>query len=159
MKMTIRFGVLVAAALLGASAQAQYKCSVNGKTTYSDVPCAAPADTRYVGRADDSVSQRSRIEAAELRAKEARQRGAIERQENVQYEVRQRAVQQQLAIEQANARAAETGRQRRCANLQYAINSNQRGVARYQDFGWQRSLTQQENELKQNREAFDRECR
>ncbi len=138
-------------------AAAQYKCTVNGKATYSDTPCAV--DARYVGALEDSVSDRSKNDAESLRRRQAAQRGAIERRDAAQAERYQQAINNQLAAEQAHAANAERNRNNRCSSLQYDINANQRGVARYQDFGWQRSLTQQENELKRNREAFDRDCR
>jgi len=136
---------------------AQYKCTVKGKAVYSDAPCAV--DARYVGALEDSVSDRAQADAAALQRKQAAQRSAIDRRDAEQTERNQRTANNQFAAEQAHAANAERNRNSRCSSLQYDINANQRGVARYQDFGWQRSLTQQENELKRNREAFDRDCR
>ena len=59
----------------------------------------------------------------------------------------------------AQARANESARKQRCATLESSMRYNQRSVALAQDVGWQRTLTQHENELKQRRDAYDRECR
>jgi len=143
--------------IIPAVANAQYKCTVNGKTQYSDAPCAANA--RYVGALEDSVSERARIDAELLRRGEKIQRNSIERRDNEAFREQQRAIDRQIAAEHAQQAAAEQARKSRCSNLEHEIKWNQRGVSRYQDFGWQRSLTQQEIELKRNREAYDRDCR
>lgn len=150
--------VVLILSLAAATAQAQtYKCVVGGKTVYADVPCAP--DARNVGAMQDSLSEDQRIQRLQQSIKERRQRNSIEGQQNAEYEHRDRMLAQQAANEAAQARARESSRQRKCSNLDYDIKSNQRGVARYQDFGWQRSLSQQEAELKSNREAYDRDCR
>lgn len=157
MPVAIRLSALLFAAVICQAVHAQYKCAANGKTTYSDTPCATGGG--YVGKMEDSIDHQARREAEQLRRKEARQKEALERRENAQFEANQRAISNQLSMEQAHARASEHRRQERCADLRRNIDRNQRGIARYQDFGWQRSLTQQENELKRHREDFDRECR
>ncbi len=139
------------------AALAQYKCVVGGKTIYADAPCAR--DAKPVGELQDSVSKDQQIQRLKQSLKEEQQRGAIERQQGAEVQARERATERFVANEQAQARAADAARRQRCANLEYDIKENQRGVARYQDFGWQRSLTQRENELKANREAYERECR
>lgn len=143
--------------LIPAAACAQYKCTINGKTQYSDHPCAA--DARYVGALEDNVSERARIDAELIRRGEKIQRNNLERRENETFRGQQRAIENQISAEHAQQVAADQAKKSRCANLEYEIRSNQRGVARYQDFGWQRSLTQQEIELKRNREAYERDCR
>lgn len=148
---------LAAGALWSGAALAQYKCVVGGKTVYADEPCAANA--RHVGALEDRVDSRAQAEAEVLRRKEALQRGRIEGRENAEFQGQQRAAQRYVAGEQQAAADAEDARRRRCAQLERDMKWNQRGVARYQDFGWQRSLTQQEQELKRNQEAHSRECR
>lgn len=151
------FLALTAAMLAPLPAAAQYKCLINGKTVYADAPCAHNA--RPVGELQDSVSKDQQIQRLQQSLKEAKQRNALERQQGAEVQARERSIERFSANEQSQARAAESARRQRCANLEYDIKENQRGVARYQDFGWQRSLTQRENELKANREAYDRECR
>lgn len=144
--------------LFAGSVEAQvYKCVVNGKSVYSDVPCAANA--RYVGEMHDHVSEDQQVQRLEQSIKERRQRNTIEGRESVEAASRQRAAAAQMAADASQARAAEANRRSRCAGLEYDIKSNQRGTARYRDFGWQQQLTQQENELKANRESYDRDCR
>jgi len=149
--------LLMCLLIVPTTAFAQYKCTINGKTQYSDQPCAANA--RYVGALEDSVSERARIDAELLRRKDKVQRNNIDRRDDQAFQSQQRALEQQVAAEQAHQAAAERDRARRCSNLSNEMKWNQRGVARYQDFGWQRSLTQEEQDLKRNREAYERECR
>ena len=89
----MRVHVIVAAMLLCGTAHAQYKCTVGGKSIYSDQPCAR--DAQNVGVAHDRVPPQraaeararaakegdevARIKEAELRAEERRQRMAAER--------------------------------------------------------------------------------
>jgi hypothetical protein len=146
---------IMAAAPLASSAQ--YKCTINGKTVYADAPCAR--DAKPVGELQDSVSKDQQIQRLKQSLKEEQHLGAIERQHGAEVQARERTADRFVANEQAQARAADAAKRQRCANLEYDIKENQRGVARYQDFGWQRSLTQRENELKANRESYDRECR
>lgn len=149
------FAVFLASTATGALAQ--YKCTINGKTVYADAPCAR--DAKPVGELQDRVSADQQIQRLKQSLAESQQRNAIESGQNAGVQARERATERFVANEQAQARANEAARRQRCANLEYDIKENQRGVARYQDFGWQRSLTQRENELKANREAYDRECR
>lgn len=136
---------------------AQYKCVVNGKTVYADAPCAP--DAKHVGELQDQVSKQAEIDRLRQSLSEKQQRNRIEAREDAAYSAQQRAMQQQVAAEAAQARADDSAKRRRCANLQSDIDYNRQGVARYQDFGWQRQLTEQEQQLKRNREAYDRECR
>jgi hypothetical protein len=136
---------------------AQYKCLINGKTVYADAPCASNA--KPVGELQDSVSKDQEIQRLKQSLKEQRQRNAIEGKQDRDYQNLQRATATQNANEAAQARANEAARQRKCANLEYDMRQNQRNVALGQDVGWQRTITQHENELKRNRDAYDRECR
>lgn len=148
------------ASLAGAwspTAMAQYKCVVNGKTVYADAPCAANA--KHVGELQDQVSKQAEIDRLRQSLSERQQRNRIEARDEAVYNAQQRALLQQVANEAAQARADDSAKRRRCANLQSDIDYNRQGVARYQDFGWQRQLTEQEQQLKRNREAYDRECR
>lgn len=130
-----------------------YRCTVNGQSIYSDVPCATNAQ-----RADalqDRPTEQQQRDRVQQTLKERQQRNRIEARENQEYAARDRALARQLSVE-ASAAAEQ---RRRCAVLQNEIQSNQRSVARYQDFGWQNSLNQQESELKRNRENYERNCR
>jgi hypothetical protein len=147
----------IALAICSMASQAQYKCTINGKTVYADAPCAR--DAKPVRELQDSVSKDQQIQRLQQSLKEEKQRGTLERQQGAEIQARERTTERFVANEQAQARAAEAAKRQRCAGLEYDIKENQRGVARYQDFGWQRSLTQRENELKANRDAYDRECR
>lgn len=144
-------------AIVPAVACAQYKCTTNGKTTYSDVPCAHNA--KHVGELQDNLTSDQQIQRLQQSLKEQRQANSIDAKNDAYRRNHERQANDIAAREAAQANAQESARQRRCANLDYDIKNNQRGVARYQDFGWQRSLTQQENELKRNRESYDRDCR
>ena len=144
-------------ALVAFSAQAQYKCTINGKTVYADAPCAHNA--KPVGELQDSLSQQQQIDRLKLSIKERRERNAIDGQKDANYQALERATASQNAAETAQARANESARKQRCATLESSMRYNQRSVALAQDVGWQRTLTQHENELKQRRDAYDRECR
>lgn len=150
--------VALAIALLTQQANAQaYKCIVNGKTVYADHPCAA--DARSVGALQDQLTEDQQIQRLRQSIKERKERNNIESHQNAEFEAKQRALYQQAASEAAQAEAARSAQQRRCTSLQDDMKWNQRGVARYQDFGWQKSLTQQEQELKRNRDEYERNCR
>lgn len=152
--------LIVFATILGLSsgqALAQYKCTINGKTVYADVPCAHNA--KPVGALEDRVSRDAEVERLRQSLSERRQRDRIEGREDAMLQSQQRAMQQAIAAEADQARADQAARQRRCAYLQNDVTRNRQGVARYQDFGWQRQLTEQENQLRRNQDAFDRECR
>lgn len=139
------------------AAQAQYKCVINGKTVYADAPCAR--DAKPVGELQDSVSKDQEIQRLKQSLKEQRQRNAIDGRQEADHQALQRATDAQIANEAAQARAAESARKTRCAGLERDIQRNQRTIALGQDVGWQRTITQNENELKQRRDAYDRECR
>lgn len=147
----------LAAALWSPFACAQYKCVVNGKTVYADAPCAANA--KHVGELQDRLTEEQQVQRLQQSIKERKERNRIEGQQDAAFESQQRSMQRQASAEQSQARADESIKHRRCAGLQRDMDYNKQGVARYQDFGWQRSLTEQENQLKRNREAYDRECR
>lgn len=143
---------ILLAVFVSAPALAQYKCTVNGKTTYSDAPCAANA--RYVGALEDNVSARARADAELLRRKEAIERGQIDRQQNNDLRQTQRALTQQAAAEDAAARAKSA----RCADHQRDLASNKRAQARYQDWGWQNSLNNRQQEAKAINDNMFRDC-
>lgn len=149
--------IILFAALISLPAWAQYKCVVNGKTVYADAPCAPNA--KHVGELQDQLSEEQQVQRLQQSIKERKERNRIEGQQDAAFESQQRAASRHVSAEQAQARVDESNRQRRCAGLQRDMDYNKQGVARYQDFGWQRSLTEQENQLKRNREAYDRECR
>jgi hypothetical protein len=148
---------LLLVAMLSAPVLAQYKCVINGKTVYADAPCAR--DAQPVGALQDNVSSDQQLQRLKQSLKEERQRSAIERQQGSEVRARERSVERFTANEQAQAQANEAARRQRCANLESSMRYNQRSVALAQDVGWQRTLTQHENELKQRRESYDRDCR
>ncbi len=147
----------LALTLCSTAAQAQYKCTINGKTVYADAPCAR--DAKPVGELQDSVSKDQEIQRLKQSLKEQRQRNAIDGRQEADHQALQRATDAQIANEAAQARVAESARKMRCAGLERDIQRNQRTIALGQDVGWQRTITQNENELKQRRDAYDRECR
>ncbi len=142
---------------LAGGVQAQYKCVINGKTVYADAPCAH--DAKSVRALQDTLNEEQQIDRLNQSIKERRQRNAIEGGHAADYQAQQRAVNKQVATEAAQAQASEAARKRRCANLEYDMRQNQRNVALGQDVGWQRTITQNENELKANRDAYERGCR
>lgn len=143
---------MIFALLAATTAHAQYKCVVNGKATYSDVPCAANA--RYVGAMEDSVSDRARTDAELLRRKEAVQRNYIDRQQNSDFHQNQRALTQQAAAADSAARASAT----RCANQRQNLARNQRSQDFYRDLGMQHSLNNRQQEAKAINDNIFRDC-
>ena len=136
---------------------AQYKCVVNGRAIYADTPCGS--DARPVGALEDRVSKDAEIERLRQSLSERQQRERIEAREDADYRERQRALQQNLAAEAAQLHSEQASSQRRCAGLQREMDHNRQALARYQDFGWQRQLTEQERQLRRNQESYDHDCR
>jgi len=149
--------IILLAALISLPAWAQYKCVVNGKTIYADAPCAPNA--KHVGELQDQLSEEQQVQRLQQSIKERKERNRIEGQQNAQFEAQQRSQFAQANSEASQTLANDAAKARRCGSLQRDMDYNKQGVARYQDFGWQRSLTEQESQLKRNREAYDRECR
>lgn len=147
----------IALAICSMAAQAQYKCTINGKTVYADAPCAR--DAKPVGALEDSVSQQQQIDRLKQSIKERQARNSIESGQQADYRATELKTANQNATEAAMARANEVNRKRKCANLEYDMQRNQRNIALGQDVGWQRTITQHENELKQRRDTYDHECR
>lgn len=150
-------GACLVIGLWANAVQAQYKCVVNGKAVYADAPCAANA--KHVGELQDQLSNEQQVQRLRQSIKERKERNLIEGQQDAAFDSQQRAIQRQVSSEQVQARADESAKRSRCSSLQRDMDYNRQGVARYQDFGWQRQLTEQENQMKRNREAYDRECR
>ena len=136
---------------------AQYKCIVSGHPVYADMPCGN--DAKPVGALEDRVSKDAEIDRLRQSLSERQQRERIEAREDAEYRERQRIMQQNFAAEAAQARSEQASRQRRCADLKNDIDYNRQAVARYQDFGWQRQLTEQERQLRRNQESYDHDCR
>jgi len=156
--MSTALTILLMLAMTAPFAQAgTYKCVTNGQTIYADQPCAVNA--RNVDALQDRLTQEQRVQRLEQSIKERTQRNSIERRENAEFNARQRAMEIQVANEAAQEAARESTRRNKCAEIESDMKHNQRAVARYQQFGWQQSLTQRENELKQNRESHDKNCR
>lgn len=154
---TITAIALLAIAISSPAMAQAYKCVINGKTVYADAPCAPNA--KQVGALEDRLTEDQQIQRLQQSIKERRARNRIEGQQNAEFEAQQNAIARQAAREEAQAQANEAARQRRCASLQREMTHNKRGMAIYQDVGMQRSLTVEEQELKRNREEFDRNCR
>ena len=144
--------LVVLAVAFSAPALAQYKCMVNGKSTYSDVPCAANA--KYVGALEDNVTERARVDAELLRRKQAVQRNYIDRRQNNDLRQTQEALTQQAAAEDAAGRAKAD----RCADHRRDMASNKRAQARYQDWGMQQSLNNRQQEAKAINDNMFRDC-
>lgn len=150
---------LIAAFLfvLPIAASAQYKCTVNGKAVYSDEPCAR--DAQHVGKPHDRLTTDQQVQRLQQSIKERQQRNRIERREAMEEAALAEIKQERKEEAKQKAEIAARDRKRRCEQLERDLKWNERSVARYQDYGWQRSLTQQEIEAKRNREAYEKECR
>lgn len=152
--------VIVAAALIALSANAGadvYKCTVGGKSVFSDVPCAR--DAKRADGGQDTVTVQQQIDRLELSIKERRERNRIESRQDAEYRARQQALANQIAMDETRAKYEESTKRQRCDRLEIEIRSNQAAIARYLEYGWQKMLTQQEQDLRKNRESFDRDCR
>lgn len=147
--------VLLTVVLLfsAATAQAQYRCTINGQRVYSDQPCAVNAE--HVGKMQDRVTDDQSRQRARLSAKEMREGRIVDAKRNAEYAERDARWQQKMAAEAA----ADRDRKERCADLQRQLTSDRRAVALYQDAGFQKSLTEREAERRANQERYDRECR
>ena len=156
-KATISSAVLFISCLISPVCSAQYKCTTAGKTTYSDAPCAK--NSKFVGEMQDNVPQELALQRQEQNQKETAARARIEGREVSESGAQRRNANRTIEAEQLASAERQQAKKNRCSSLSAAITSNQRGVARYQDFGWQKQLSEQEQELKRNREEYDRECR
>lgn len=138
MKKLVIVGVMVG--LFSGGAQAQYKCTINGKTVYADVPCAVNA--KPVGALEDRVSRQQQLDRQAVIRSERGQLGSIEA--DVAAEKRDRGrVADALA---SRDRAEASIKAARCASAQRDLQSSQRAVAVYKDVGWQNSLNQRRTE-------------
>lgn len=144
--------ILILVASIATPAFAQYKCVVNGKTVYSDAPCAA--NSKYVGALEDNVSQSARQDAELLRRKQAFERSQIDRDQEMAMRQGQQTLARQAAADDAQARAKAA----RCAEHRQEMASNKRAQARYQDWGWQQSLNNRQQEAKAINDNMFRDC-
>lgn len=144
--------LIAAVVVFSAPALAQYKCMVNGKATYSDAPCASNA--RYVGALQDNVSHSARQDAELLRRRQAIERSQIDREQDASLRQTHRALSQQAEAEDDQARAKVA----RCAQHRQDMASNKRAQARYQDWGWQQSLNNRQQEAKSINDNMFRDC-
>ncbi len=147
-----RLAIGLVLAVLATGSMAQYRCEVNGKTTYSDAPCAANA--RYVGALQDNVSQRAHDDAVQLRRNQARERARLDRDQDMAMRQGQQALQRQTMAEDAQTRAKAS----RCAEHRRSLARNQRDQAFYQDLGMQQSLTNRQQEARAINDSIFREC-
>lgn len=143
----------IALAMFAISAQAQYRCTVNGQRVYSDQPCAVNAE--HVGKMQDRVTADQQVQRLRQSIKERRQRNAIEARDDAEFAEQKARQAEQEAAQQQRAANANRDKKYRCDDLRRRITNNERAVARYRDFQWQQQLTQQENELRRNREAYE----
>lgn len=90
---------------LATTAQAQYKCTVNGRPVYSDHPCAR--DAKHVGVAHDRVP--------EQRIEEARRRADAEQREVAAIKAAEAKADQVRAQAEADRRAAAVSAVDKCA--------------------------------------------
>ena len=136
------------ALLFSVAANAQYKCVVNGKSVYADQPCAINAQS--VAAPQDRVTTSQRMQAEEVRRREAAMKRSIE----IDAAVDQRS--QRVAAARHNARLAET--QRRCESRRVALIDNARAQARYTDWDWKNSKAQRVAEAEVMQAAYKRDC-
>ena len=157
-KYVSRFGLAVfLSGLFVLPCAAQYKCIANGRPVYADMPCGS--DARPVGALEDRVAKDAEIERLRQSLSERQQRERIETREDNEYRERQRLLQYNIAAEAAQARSEQNLRQQRCADLKHEMDRNRQAVARYQDFGRQHQLAEQERQLRRNQETYDHDCR
>lgn len=150
MRRTLLFALLLASTAPVALAQT-YKCSVGGKAVYSDAPCSGPGPGVRVDSGADSVSQRREIDALRRSLSEKQQLQRIER-EKAADDARFNAQAAAVAAEDRRQAAAKASR---CASAQSDKTTNDRRVARYQDWGWQNS----QNQARAERETAERRVR
>ncbi|MFZ2269065.1 MAG: hypothetical protein WAV95_15930 [Azonexus sp.] len=132
--------LLLTSLVVTAPAHAQYKCTISGKTVYSDVPCAANA--KPVGALEDQVSRQQQLERQAVIRSERGQLGGIEAEGAAEKRDRGR-VADALA---SRDRAESSAKASRCASAQRDLQSAQRAVAVYKDVAWQNSLNQRRAE-------------
>lgn len=152
----MQFLLLIILATASFAAQAQYKCVINGQTTYADQPCAVNA--QHVGKMQDYVPPEQRNQRLRQSIKERRQRKAIDARNEAEYAEKDAKWQANMQAERESKLAADRDRRLRCADLQRRITYDKRAIALYQDASLQRSLSQREAELRQNQERYDRDC-
>lgn len=97
--------IVIVLFLLPLLAHAQYKCTINGKSVYSDQPCAR--DARHVGVAHDRVP--------EQRVEEARRRADAEQREVAAIKAAEAKADEVRAQVEAERRAAAASAVDKCA--------------------------------------------
>lgn len=124
--------LLIAAAIVfSAPAMAQYKCTVNGKTTYSDAPCAAVSSSARQARNNEvEDSPLEKMNAKELQAhfeqemaKERAEKKRIADQEKA--EAAARAAQAERVAQRDAEKAAELKKQKSSFDAGQWIARNQ----------------------------------
>ncbi|RIX47481.1 MAG: DUF4124 domain-containing protein [Rhodocyclales bacterium GT-UBC] len=131
---------------------AQYKCVVNGKTVYADVPCAA--DAKHVGALEDYISRESRLDRARVVNRERNHLGAIESENDAD----RRRIAQSIEQIRANDRAAANLKAARCSNAQRDLQNAQRASAVYRDLNMQNSANQRRGEIDSAERRVRDEC-
>lgn len=147
--------VLIYTMLLVAATSAQadtYKCMVNGRPVYSDVPCAANA--RRADALEDNVPTSREIDRLRQSLKEERQLRRMDsdkRADDAQYNRR-------AAIADAQDRQAEAAKAARCSSARQALARAEHNIALYQDLTMQASLNRATAEKKAAEDRVFREC-
>ena len=133
--------VFIGFSLLASLASAQaYKCVSNGRTMYSDLPCASSA--ARVDSSSDAVSQRNEIERLRRSLNDKQQLQQIEGSKARSEQVHNESVARINAQEQRAAAQRAT----RCSQAQRQQQWAERDAALYRDVGWQNSLNQAQRE-------------
>lgn len=137
---------------VASTAQAQYKCSINGKTVYADAPCAP--DAKAVGALEDHVSRDAQRDRERVLRREQRQLGGIQAEQEADRRQHARQVEAVVAADQANASIKSS----RCASARRELQTAQRATAVYRDVGWQNSMNQRAAERDQAARRVSDEC-
>lgn len=104
-----KFLVFLLIPAMASVAQAQtFKCSVGGKSVYSDTPCAR--DAKRADAPEDSVPRSEQIARLRQSAVERSERNAIEQRNNAEYWANQSAYERLAAQDAARAAAEERAR-------------------------------------------------
>lgn len=121
----MRKTLLALGLLVSLSAHAQYRCQSNGKSVYSDLPCAA--DAKNVTALEDKVDRQARYERLRQNGKDRAAVASIEMQKQQDQYQQARLLAQLQAQDNSLARAkahncAQAKRSRSALNVREACN-------------------------------------
>jgi hypothetical protein len=150
----IRFTLFLATALVAgqATAQTMYKCTVDGKISYSDTPCAKGAETKIaVDKAPppDMEHARRLERQQEFIAGREEERRKQDLEDEAMRARDRRAAQAAQAV--ADRKAAQDRRKVYCANVQAELAQNRGPVDRNSQF----AAARQRNVDALRQQAFD----